>query len=118
MKTNGKKRIFALLMCVMMIVSSMSVFAAYRSRTIGDLPSEQALCELTLEPSYARASTIPVYNSSIAVATELAVMDGDGNTYHAYGTSVASISRSTLYAAGSSHQAGPYYTTLAIRANV
>ena len=114
MKTNGKKRIFALLLCVMMVVSSMSVWAAYRSRTIGSHPNEQAFCELSLSSSYGEASTTPVNNVGMTLATELAVMDGNGVTYRAYGASVASISRSTLYAAGSSHQAGSFYTTLAI----
>ena len=59
MKTNGKKRIFALLMCVMMIVSSMSVLAAYTSATIGSTSSDRALCELHLSSTSGRAYTTP-----------------------------------------------------------
>lgn len=113
MKTNGKKRIFALLMCVMMIVASMSVLAASRYTTIGGTSSDRAECSLYLSSSLGQAFTTPMSPSS-SVSTEIAVMDGDGVTYKNSGSTSASVSRSGLYAAGSSHRSGPYYTTLAI----
>ena len=51
MKTNSKKRIIALLMCAIMIVSTMNVWAAYASRTIGQTAEDKALCELYLSSS-------------------------------------------------------------------
>lgn len=113
MKTNGKKRIFALLMCTMMIISSMSVWGAYASRTIGDIPREQSLCELYLSSSKGQAFTTP-NTPSMSLATSIQVRSSTNSTYVDSGTSVATVTKSNLISAYSAHQGGPYYTTLAV----
>ena len=112
MKMNGKKRIFALLMCVMMIVSSMSVWAAYTSRTIGDIPREQAECELYLTSSFAEASTIPITNYALAVSTAISAVNRSNTYTSSDGSSYCSVSGSKFVTALSTHQAGPFYTSL------
>jgi len=111
MKSNGKKRIFALLMCVMMIGSSMSVWAAYASRTIGTTPNERAFCELSLEDDYGRAYTTPV-SPSTSVTTAIAVIDNNGNMFSNDGSRSAYRYAANAVAAASTHQAGVYYTSL------
>ena len=114
MKTNGKKRTFALLMCVMMIVSSMSVWAGYDSETIGGAThDDQALCELYLSSSKGQAFTTP-YSNLLSVTTSITVKNSSNVNSYASGTSVATISKSNLIAAYSYHQAGPYSTSLTI----
>ena len=44
MKPNSKKKIFILLMCATMFLSTMSIWAGYDSATLGDIPREQSLC--------------------------------------------------------------------------
>ena len=115
MKTNGKKRIFALLMCVMIIVSSMSVWAAYDSATIGSTSSDRALCELYLSSTLGQAFTTP---SSIANTVETTIdvtCNTGGIPGDAEGASVATVSVRKAATAYSTHQAGPYYTTLFVR---
>ena len=112
MKTNGKKRVFALLMCVMMIISSMSVWAAYASATIGSTSSDRALCELSLTSTSGRAYTTP---DSVAttVSTTIDVTCKDAGTPgYASGTSSAIVSVRRAAAAYSTHQAGPYHKSL------
>lgn len=111
MKTNGKKRIFALLMCVMMIVSSMSVWAAYGSKTIGSTPAEQAFCELTRTSTSGKAYTTP-NSPSISVTTAVAVTTKNGDIYSNDGTTSAIRYATNVVAATSTHQAGIYYGTI------
>ena len=114
MKTNGKKRMFALLMCVMMIMSSMSVWAAYASRIIGDPPAaEHALCELYLSSSKGQAFTT-VYTNLLQVTTQIAVRSSSGGSGSGSGVSVATATGSNLVSAYSTHEAGPYYGTLSV----
>ena len=113
MKTNGKKRIFALLLCVMMIGSSMSAFAAlrYNSMTIGPVQPEQAFCELLLDTNYGQAFTTP-NTVSISVSTAIAVLNKSGKTYSSSGTRSAYVSVANTVSAASTHQAGIYNGTL------
>ena len=113
MKTNGKKRIFALLMCVMMIVSSMSVWAAYVSKTIGVPAEDHALCELYLTTSIGRAFTTPASTAN-TIETTIKVETTSGDEFWAFGTTSATISKKNLSYAESTHQAGPYYATLSV----
>ena len=113
MKTNGKKRIFALLMCAMMIISSMSVWAGYGSKVIGGTSSDRATCELYLSSSLGQAFTTPD-SSGTVVSTAIAVLCSNKQTYSSSGSSSASRSVSGAVSAVSTHQAGPYYGTLDI----
>ncbi len=113
MKTNGKKRIFALLMCVIMIVSSMSVWAAYASATIGSTSSDRAFCELSLEGDYGRAYTTP-NSPSTSVTTAIAVMNREGRMYSNDGASYAYRYVNNAATATSTHQAGIYRTSLTV----
>lgn len=111
MKTRGKKRIFALLMCVIMLVSTMSVWAAYTSRTIGSMPNEKALCELYMNTNSGEAYTTPV-SSAVSVTTAVAVTDIDGNVRRDDWSTSAYAYLKNVIAAASTHQAGLYYTSL------
>ena len=115
MKTNGKKRIFVLLMCVMMIMSSMSVWAAYASRTIGgDRPNEQALCELYLTSSKGQAFTT-VNTNLLPVETTIVVKNSSLEEVGSNeGESVATVRKNGLAYADSTHKAGPYYITISV----
>lgn len=111
MKTNGKKRMFALLMCAMMIISTMSVWAAYKGTTIGKTAEDQALCELYLSSTLGQAFTTPSSTAN-TVATTISVI---GETSRSDGgASVATVSVRNAISAISTHQAGPYYTSLTV----
>ena len=115
MKTNGKKRIFALLMCTMMIISSMSVWAAYASKTIGDPPAaEHALCELYLSSSKGQAFTTVYTNLLVPVVTSIAARNSSGAPKSDSGASVATVTGSNFKIATSTHQAGPYFGSLSV----
>ena len=113
MKTNGKKRIFALLMCVMMIVSSMSVWAAYNSKTIGAGSSDSALCELYLSKTSGSAYTTP-NSAGTAVSTAISAVNTSNKYTSSDGGSYASVSGSNFATALSNHQAGAYFTSLQV----
>ena len=114
MKTNGKKRIFALLMCVMIIVSSMSVWAAYNSATIGGTSSDRALCELYLTSTSGRAYTTPESAGTTVSTTIDVTCNSPGSPGSDSGSSSASVSVRNAAGAHSTHQAGPYYKSLRV----
>lgn len=124
MKTNGKKRIFALLMCVMMIVSSMSVWAGVTSKVIGSVAVDRATLTLYAYTRSAKAMTTP--DHSMDCYTEVFTVKGvynsdgeliDGEADYGSGTTVAIANRTgsgnSTYA-HSRHQAGSLYSTLQV----
>ena len=110
----NKKRVFALIMCAMLIVSAMSIWAASAEIGVGN---EKASCYLELSGAVARAQTIPVYSGNSCQTTVQIY-----NTRYAEDTSIGTTSVSTRWSgayeiskAYSTHRCGSGYTTLTQR---
>ena len=114
MKTNIKKRTFVLLMCAMVIISSMGVWAAYDSAIIGSTASDRAVCEINLTSTSGKAYTTPDSAATTVRTTINVTCNSPGSPGSATGTSSAIVSVRNAAGAQSSHQAGPYYTTLRV----
>lgn len=115
MKTNGQKRTFALLLCVMMIVSSMSVWAAEAELGGGGL---YATCGIYVNRSSGSARTTPLDsgNSYLCRTTlRLCNYGNDNSLGSGSGTTDVSVN---AYSSGSvdygvsTHYIGTYYTSL------
>ena len=108
----NKKRIFVIIMCAMMIVSSVSIWAASTEIGVGN---EQASCSLTVASAYGTAKTTPLYSGNTCKTTiQLFATIGGADTY-GEGTTSASARKSagkTIGWAESTHRCGSGYATL------
>ena len=112
MKTNGKKRTFALLLCVMMIVSAIGVSAAFTQVGYG---TERAECYLDCFSTNAVAQTIPTHQGN-TVSTYVVIRSANGNFINeASGSTYAKATRVNNMAvayAESTHRINTFYATL------
>lgn len=113
MKITAKKRIFALVMCAMLVISSISVFAAnYAEIGVGD---EKATCSVSCYTAYGIAKTTP-FNSGISCSTTIQLFDSTGlpnnNGSGSTSISVRTYGAKALGRAESTHRAGTFYTSL------
>ena len=107
----NKKRLFAIIMCVMLIISSMAVWAASKEIGVGN---EKATCTLTISGATGTAKTLPVYSGN-SCQTTIQLYTEKGADNSASGSTSCSARQSSHYAitmATSTHRCGSAYGTL------
>ena len=114
MLQKSKRKLFGVILSVVMIVSSIAVFAGYSSGTIGSGDSSASI-ELTCLSDWASAATTPT--SSSAICSTTVTISGVG-TYSNSGSRSASVSyghSGSCDFATSSHRCNQFTDTLSAR---
>ena len=113
MLQKSKRKLFGVILSVVMIVSVMAVFAGYRSGAMGSGDSSASI-ELTCLSDWASAATTPT--SSGARCYTSVTISGVGS-YSSSGSRSASVSyghSGSCDYASSYHECGYFYKTLSV----